>query len=425
MRAKLDSFFHDIGYRLKIANDTKKLLDKRLASSFSLFPYIAPKENLISTIIRDLLDPNGNHGQGDIFLKLFLEVIGKHDLYEIGDQVCIRTEECTTHIANNKRRIDIFIEIKRNSKYHVGIAIENKPWTIDQAQQIDDYLDHIRKQHPNYYIIYLTQNGDEPSDHSAKKTKTKEKERLIIMSYKRDITVWLEACHKESHAVYVRQFILDFITYCHQPNLSYNTMQKIEIESKPLIDYLFEETKEDRISLALSICEVSEEIKKKVLANFTIKLENEINNAFPQHQIESNLIEYKSKDTELSITKPDWAIYIVLYSEKQFSNNFSIGIFLKDGFKRTGKRNTTLNPAIKKSIFKSLINNYSTDGDSTADWIYWTYLGKYRNWSDTRTLIALHKEPNIIIEYIIDQVLQLEKNITKYPEILIPCQPAG
>jgi len=420
MRAKLDSFFHDIGYRLKIANDTKKRLDKRLASSFSLFPYIAPNENLISKIIRDLLDPNGNHGQGDIFLQKFLETIGKPELYESGDHSFIRIEECTTNIENNKRRIDILIEIKRNGQHHAGIAIENKPWATDQAQQIDDYLDHIRKKHPNYYIIYLTQNGDEPSDHSAIKTKTEEKEKLITMSYKDDMTVWLEACHKESQAEYVRQFLLDFSNYCHQPNLSYTSMQNLEIEEKSLIDYLFEKNNQHRLSLALSICAASEKIKEEALINFTEKLERKIKIIFPEYETESNLSEQKTKETELSITKPNWCCHIILSSDKKNSNNLSIGVYLKDGFKRITKRNFKLDASAKKAITQDLVKNYSSSGESTNNgWIYWTYLEKYRNWNETNFLMSSIENPEPIISYIIDQFKKIEGIIKKYPEILI------
>ncbi|MBO0613232.1 PDDEXK-like family protein [Thiothrix fructosivorans] len=241
---ELDSFFHDISYRLKIANDTKKLLDKRLASSFSLFPYITPNENRISEIIRDLLDPNGNHGQGDIFLKLFLETIDKADLYISGDHACIRTQEPTT----TGRQIDIIIEIKKTNQYHVGIAIENKHWAIDQKNQIDDYFRHIKERYPySHYIIYLTPYGKKPPQHSAQETQNNHIDKLICMSYQTEIISWLNACYKESQAEYVRQFLLDFSNYC-QHNLDYKLMIDDKTEIQTIFNYLLEEQgNKDRI----------------------------------------------------------------------------------------------------------------------------------------------------------------------------------
>ncbi|HKK60875.1 MAG TPA: PD-(D/E)XK nuclease family protein, partial [Salinivirga sp.] len=51
------------------------------------------------------LNPKGTHGQGDVFLKAFIEKFYKEDcLY---DNVCIKTEEPIT----NNRRIDVFIRL--------------------------------------------------------------------------------------------------------------------------------------------------------------------------------------------------------------------------------------------------------------------------------------------------------------------------
>lgn len=422
MRAKLDSFFHDIGYRLKIANDTKKLLDKRLASSFSLFPYIAPNENLISKIIRDLLDPNGNHGQGDIFLQKFLETIGKPELYESGDHSFIRIEECTTNIENNKRRIDILIEIKRNGQHHAGIAIENKPWATDQAQQIDDYLDHIRKKHPNYYIIYLTQNGDEPSDHSAIKTKTEEKEKLITMSYKDDMTVWLEACHKESQAEYVRQFLLDFSRYCRQSNLSHHNMQNTEIEYQTVVEYILNQDDEEKFRIGLLICnqKITMGVKKKIIANFSKALEQKVKNQYLNYETESNLEKFPNAWCSLSLTKSNYPVYIQLENDSKFANDFYIGIVLKDEDK------DCFNQKLRDIIFNDLIANHSRNGDNNEGWIYWAYLENHLHWTDNiETLFKLHKYPETIINYIIEQFKCLVTVVEKYSEELTTCQPAG
>jgi hypothetical protein len=42
------------------------------APSFSIFKYISTYEDDVTEIIRDLLDPHGDHGQGTLFLQAFL-----------------------------------------------------------------------------------------------------------------------------------------------------------------------------------------------------------------------------------------------------------------------------------------------------------------------------------------------------------------
>src|SRR5262245_47098510 len=46
----------------------------RLAPDFSVFTrYIQPDENRLSLVLADLLDPDGDHGQGQLFLREFLD----------------------------------------------------------------------------------------------------------------------------------------------------------------------------------------------------------------------------------------------------------------------------------------------------------------------------------------------------------------
>ena len=69
-----------------------------------------------SAILADLLNPQGLHGQGATFLKLFLEITNLGD-YENLETFRVRTEVST----DNKGRIDILLE-----KNDACIVIENK-----------------------------------------------------------------------------------------------------------------------------------------------------------------------------------------------------------------------------------------------------------------------------------------------------------
>jgi hypothetical protein len=82
--------------RLKLAERTATT-----APSFSPFAYLRRDELAISRIIADLLDPRGTHSQGVLFLRLFLESSGLHNL-EASQSAQVRTE---TPAAG--RRIDI------------------------------------------------------------------------------------------------------------------------------------------------------------------------------------------------------------------------------------------------------------------------------------------------------------------------------
>ena len=125
-------YFENINFRKKILEKKQKEIDKLLSTKFSFFDYYYFGENNISDIFRDLLDIEGNHGQQDLFLNLFLKILFKDDLEELQNlklktiniKPIVKREVRTDRIDNNKRRIDIIIEW---SNEYV-IAIENKPF---------------------------------------------------------------------------------------------------------------------------------------------------------------------------------------------------------------------------------------------------------------------------------------------------------
>src|SRR5438552_10407097 len=131
---ELRSFFGNLSYRVKIAEQTQRSIAPFLAPKFNVFDFILPDENRISDILACLLDPNGEHAQGELFLKKFL-----HHVCEIGelpyyDQISVTRENRTALLEKNRRRMDIMIHVPGIPPVirDFGIAIENKPWAGEQ-----------------------------------------------------------------------------------------------------------------------------------------------------------------------------------------------------------------------------------------------------------------------------------------------------
>lgn len=151
-----------------------------------------------SSILTNLLDAKGKHGQKDIFLKLFIEQI--HPLLEKSRYYehinSFDTEKATAkkeiHIGGVKHetaeggRVDIVV-----SSGNKHLVIENKIYAGDQDQQLLRYDNHYK----NDPIIYLTLYGDEPS--KASKGNLVLGTDFICISYHTDISNWLEKCIKE------------------------------------------------------------------------------------------------------------------------------------------------------------------------------------------------------------------------------------
>lgn len=209
-KRSLDNFFSNLRFRMDIFQQTKKQTDVYLASDFNVFDYIYPDENQISDIIRDLLDPEGKHGQGDLFFKEFLNLIGKSEIYTTQKVNLIR-ENPTTYILKSQRRIDITIDF--DDKY--GIGIENKPWAAEQEDQLKDYREHLKKKYKdNYFLIYLSGSESPPMSIEQGEREALEREgKFITLFYPFEFKNWLELCYKECKAEKIRLFLRDFIDY--------------------------------------------------------------------------------------------------------------------------------------------------------------------------------------------------------------------
>jgi hypothetical protein len=135
-----------------------------------------------SPILAELLNPQGSHGQGALFLKQF---ITRHDLHPFdADSARIFTEYHIGAVSEDEGgRLDILIR-DRNSR---EILIENKIYANEQENQIARYL----KFSPGGIVIYLTLYGEPPTTVAAEP-----QTRVRLLSYRTDIIAWLEDCEK-------------------------------------------------------------------------------------------------------------------------------------------------------------------------------------------------------------------------------------
>jgi len=203
-------YFSELQFRMNIYDNAKKDMDVYLASRFNVFQYIKPNENNLSDIIADLLNPQGKHGQKDVFLQAFVNLISEEFSYEL-TSCRVGRETSTAYIANNQRRMDI--TLKFANKFE--IAIENKPWDSEQENQLQDYQEHLqRKYGEKFCLVYISGDGSPPVSIAPElKDKMEVEGRLVVLTYAEDMLRWLESCYKECKAEKIRSFIKDFMQY--------------------------------------------------------------------------------------------------------------------------------------------------------------------------------------------------------------------
>jgi len=151
-RSKLNGF-EDILFKFQKIKEKENILSKEKSIRFNVLDFFRIDETLHSRLLGFFLDKNASHGQGDLFLKKFIEKLGYTD-YEKGKW----------NVTIEKQRIDILIE--RNYPHSV-IIIENKSNdAIDQENQIYRYWHRAiycknKDEFDNndkYKIIYLVAN---------------------------------------------------------------------------------------------------------------------------------------------------------------------------------------------------------------------------------------------------------------------------
>lgn len=207
-----------------------------------------------SAIIARILDPQGNHGQKDKFLKIFLQTIK--------DSTGMDTSSCrvNTEYVTNEGRIDILIEDKKGK----GVIIENKVYASDQSEQLKRYDKFSKEKYRvgQYTIYYLTLDEHYASDDSG------EGINYTRISYKEHILNWIGECIKESATTpLIRETLIQYRNHIKQ--LTNQDMDKTNKEK--LLEIL-----KRNLSEAVNILSVESEIRKEVRRKYIETVLNKI-----------------------------------------------------------------------------------------------------------------------------------------------------
>lgn len=135
------------------------------------------KEIYYSKTLSWLLNPQGNHHLGDIFLRDFLKILlrdkkRKEKFAELDieyiDLDCISLENVKVSVEQtilSQKRLDIFVQIDTKSKKWI-LVIENKINSTESPKQTQFYEKELRIKYPNPKVkkicIFLTPKGIKP-----------------------------------------------------------------------------------------------------------------------------------------------------------------------------------------------------------------------------------------------------------------------
>ena len=267
-----------------------------------------------SNILVWLLNSRENHNLGDYFLRKLLEQIILIDENEDNSR-CNLIEEILnnslveSHVfrevkTNNNRYIDLVV-INKQLKY--VILIENKLYSTESENQLDDYLEFVQNEFENFKIIpiYLTLNGEMPSNLE-----------YFTLSYENieNILHIILILFKDKLADDIYQFIEDYDNVLKEklhPDEE-QILQAIDVyrSHKEIIEELFEESSITKNPLYIEIGYKFEFMTKyKNTIDYIFKHgKNILSYSFEQFITEhfDNQVNYKPHPTLPYLLPPEW-----------------------------------------------------------------------------------------------------------------------
>ncbi|MFN8436262.1 MAG: PD-(D/E)XK nuclease family protein [Cytophagales bacterium] len=250
--------------------------------NFNVFKVLGLTTNEVRThsaFIAELLNPKGSHGQKEVFLKLFCEVLELKDFNCLNAKVFVEKYiDKTNEDYTEGGYIDILLIDTENK----AIVIENKIYAINQKNQLFRYYNYSKSKHlNNYTLLYLTLDGKEASIDS----KNVIPENVIKnISYNEVILSWLILCKEKAvnHPI-LRETITQYINLIkHLTGQTMNEDMKKEIVDKIVANG-------DNFGTALEISNSMDAAKITLLTNFAKKVKEHVNKKFPNDGFDINI----------------------------------------------------------------------------------------------------------------------------------------
>ena len=267
-----------------------------MAKDFNIFHILGVAHYEVSThssFLRELLDSNGTHGQGNLFFIEFLSMLAAKGVIPRDDIKSYSTKTFDDYVCEAERsvdtgRVDIIVE-QLAGDAPFCIIIENKVWAEDQEKQIERYWQELvgKKNIPinRKKILYLSPDGHLPSEWSIDKTTRYELENkgiLHCISYKKDIRQWLENVLPKVESDKVKHSLIQYIDALLK--LTGGFMPDIE---KNIYDFL---AHPDNWQFANEISEKVNSAREQLISEFLSEIksiiENKMNNSDLMIEIE-------------------------------------------------------------------------------------------------------------------------------------------
>jgi hypothetical protein len=295
--AKITPLLENVTRKIEAVREATKLYGPRLAPEFSGFRLLDPNEVRLSAVLVNLLNPEGNHAQGELFLRAFLAGF----LPQHKDDDLTGASVKPEFKIKGDRRIDLVAECET-----FFIAFENKPWAGDQPRQVSDYLDHFKSAlccQKKATLFYLSRDGADPTETSISPDQLEAAKRngeLHVIAYV-DLVPWLQECEKSALAPNVRHFIAEYISYIKYQFGGATTMAEQDAIIKACLD------KDGHIEAAIKIGAALPHLKLKLLEKLRHQVRGLVDSSW---EVESDFDELFKSGQRMWVRFPESENYV-------------------------------------------------------------------------------------------------------------------
>ena len=346
----------------KAEADRQRAMGKHDYNIFTLFHDFSDEVNLHSNFIASLLDPNGDHYKGDLFLKLFLETCGIDDF-------SIDTSRAT--VFKEFKHIDIYIS---DGKKH--IILENKVYAKDQPTQIARYIETIkgegakesdRVKDEDICVLYLHPDGKLPDnqsfgDYHARLLGENSSIKFKVISYDKEILEWIDKCKNEvSNITDLNVFLSQYKDVIEMIYDRYKRIDKMETAN------LVEIFKENYTAVS-EIANNYQETRKKIIDEFFKNISDNLKGMYKKEDgfeicyPNSIIKDYGKNCQPIKITQKRWELFdfAIEFLDKDLKSPI-IGFVKNEKSKSIGLKCITMDGKKTKDNYWIIYNNLPND----------------------------------------------------------------
>jgi len=203
--AAVQGFFCRLHLRLPEFRAEEERIRRETSPEFNIFRILGLAHYEVRThnpFIGELLDPQGSHGQGVVFLRAFFAVARTRGL-RVPDNP-IESGHWRVDLARPAGKSCILDIAILCSELRFLLIIENKVWAGEQPEQLGRYREWLDAQRSGYdlrQMVFLTPTG--------RASESRNPGTYVRLSYQ-DLLDWLQLGLKEVRSTAVRETILQY-----------------------------------------------------------------------------------------------------------------------------------------------------------------------------------------------------------------------